>query len=401
MDFVTLSANLTVSLAHLTKLYLISPLINIFFWCSIYLSASLAIKIVKKIRYEIYNEDLKFKPQECSNKVIVITGSTSGIGLAASKFLLGKGFTIIACYFSKEEPGYEALESESQQAEPKLFLVELDIRSESSVKLCLEKVEEILSGHQQFKFHALVNVAGVGHMSKFQWQSRESIKSILATNLFGPIMMTREFMPLLVKSAPESRLVNVSSPLGLIPVEYNTVYAATKAGLIQFTNALRLDTISYNLKLTTILPGNVIKKTSILHPSLIQTRRAALLNNLTQEEIELYKQELDNHEKLRSKLENSKDKAYNLSIDITRRISGNLIRMGLLVSGALGEDKLEDSNLMNGFDNALRMRDPPREIFSGNRFFEIITSSILEMLSHVAIVDWSYLLKKSNVKLLG
>lgn len=386
-----------IALVQLAVNYLIWPLMQLYGWYLIYSSGLFVINILVKLRYEVYNEDLKYKPKECKNKVLVITGATSGIGLAAAKCFLSRGFIVVACYYSKEEPGYRELEDEINKGNgERLFLVALNVKSLDSIERCYQQVQDILNSNSQFKFHALVNVAGVGFMNRFQWQSRDKIRTTLETNLYGPIMMTREFMPLLVKNAPHSRLVNVSSPLGLLATPYNTVYGATKAGLTHFTNTLRIDAIRYKVKTVNILPGNFIRNTSILNSSYTSDHKT-LMATLTNEEKRLYEKDLKDHESLRVQMERVKDRPVNLSLDLEAKLSKNLKKLWLIFGGATSDQKLEDSHLMNAFDNAIRVRDPPKEMYAGNQCFEILGGACFELLCHAFLRDWTYFLANHNV----
>lgn len=389
--------------------YLLSIIFNIFFWYLVYATAILLFKVLYKLRFEVHNEDLKYTREECQRKLVVVTGATSGIGLAVTKYLHSKGFTVVACYFRPGEVGFRELEAKIQKetqaddgAEANtLHLVPLDITLQESIEQCHQRVVKILEENKRLRFHALINVAGVGFSSRFQWQPKKQTRAMLETNLVGPVMMSREFMLLMLKNSPHSRLINVSSPLGMLVAPFNTAYAATKAGLIQFSNALRVDAFDLGIKTISILPGNIIRNTSILNTD-CQMSQATLLDTLTEDERCLYGAELEERRLFILKMNKVKDRPLNLCLDVRDKLSKNIARAVLLFGGALSSNQnLEDTNLMNSFDNAVRMRSPPVQMYAGNRFFEIVCGACLDMLNYAFFRDLGYILAKFKLSAFG
>ena len=396
-------AQLSVSSSLLIWSRIVWPILSVYLWYQAYSLINVLVKFFYKLRYQVFNKDLKYTRNDCKQMVLVITGATSGIGLAATKFLHSKGFTVIACYYNKLEPGYRELEEKIEAYEGganSLYLIELDVTKQQSIVECHQRVIEILDQNKAAgkRFHALINVAGVGFLYKFQWQPRDTLRATLDTNFAGPVMLTREFMPLLVANGKHARLVNVTSPMSVFAAPYSCLYGATKAALVQFTNCLRVDALGHQFKTCLIYPGHFLTSTSILGTSLSKSQEE-LLATLSEEERRLYAKELERQEKFRAKLEHSsKRPKRSLEVDFRRRnLAQNLARLFIIASGWSSEPDLVDSPLMNSFEQAVRMRDPPMEIFAGNRFFELVTCSCLEVIHRVTLRDISLLLAKRKL----
>lgn len=84
---------------------------------------------------------------------------------------------------------------------------------------------------------------------------------LMAVNLFGVIRMTKSFLPLIRKS--QGRIVNVSSILGRVAQPLSGVYCITKFGIEAFSDVLRLEMKPFNVKVSTIEPGNFVSVTNV------------------------------------------------------------------------------------------------------------------------------------------
>jgi NAD(P)-dependent dehydrogenase (short-subunit alcohol dehydrogenase family) len=375
---------LTISISRLLVACIVCPLAKFAIGYVCYMLVGCLITILIKLRYEVYNEDLRLESNSDKKRVLVITGASSGIGLAVACHFLRRGFVVVACYFSKAEPGYDQLValtgSGATQESNRLHLVELDVRSQESIASCHATVTSILVDDPELRLHALINVAGVGVMHKFQWTPQAMIRNIVDTNLTGPLLMTRQFLHLLI-STPEARLINVASPLALFPATYSAVYAPTKAALTHFASVLKSDTMKHDLKTVTIQPGNLIMNTAILDSSLNQ-KMDRMAEQLSDEEKALHKDEMDRHQKLVDLVAKKHARATPFK-DL--RPSGKFVT---LLTGGLIEDKLQHSgSFFKSFDNAVCLRDPPKEMFAGNMLFNLLAAAFFQWAPRVILRD--------------
>ena len=381
---------------------LLGPALKFCVWYIIYSTVRILLKVALKLRYEVYNESLKLKRSEQANRLILVTGATSGIGLALTHHLVESGFPVIACFYSKQEPGYrqieELIEEKGSKSKPIVKLVELNVRSADSIRRCREEVNETLEANPDLGLHALVNVAGVAYMHKVQWMPDEYTRNVVETNLLGPMRMVKQFLPQLIR-APNSRIVNVASAIAFIPTPFNAAYCATKAGLTHYTNSIEIDLQKYGLKTVTIHPGNVIRNTSILTTS-IGDGLETIVAQLTDEELELYSEELEIHKREMSIVSKLQRKPGSLDLKWSSRFSTNAKRILARSTGCAVGDELQFTTFINSFDNAIRMFSPPREMFAGNRYFDTVIGSIIEIVGHSTRRDLGIALAKSAINIL-
>lgn len=328
-----------------------------------------------------------------SRKVILITGATSGIGLAVAKHLWSLGYSLaIGCY-ATSEPGYQELKElqqnrsagNKQQRQRMLFLM-LDVSDDRSVAEAYETLEKHLGDNQQRLF-ALVNNAGLGSLVPFAWLPKQDMFRLLDTNLTGAMRMTREFLPLLIKA--EGRIVNVSSGLGLLPGDSYATYGITKSSLIYLTKALNAELREpFNVRSVAVLPHNFIKNTNI--GAQISRQHKEGWQSLKPAERSLYRKEYERHSERLLELDRamaSRDKAASgrprrSNADVGDSFIGKYLAgpvRGLLraASGQNVAESLEESGMIESFELALRLQDPPELLFAGDNCYSLLVGSLL------------------------
>ncbi len=179
------------------------------------------------------------------DKKVLITGGTEGIGKALVAGLVAREVKQIAVMARKIE-GLNALEKEFPAAE---FLKLMgDVSDLNTIRNGVEKIRENWGS-----LDILVNNAGVVAAGLLENISDEDITSQIAINLTAPIVLTKYCLPLL-KESKEAAIMNISSGLGLIGMPYYSVYASTKSGIRQFSDALRRELTSANIQVICIYP---------------------------------------------------------------------------------------------------------------------------------------------------
>lgn len=173
------------------------------------------------------------------NKVILITGASSGIGKAIGEFLHQKGFTV---YGTSRNP---------QRIANSVFpLLALDVRDVESIKAAVAEVIK-LSG----RIDVLVNNAGVGITGPLEEIPTEEIKANFETNFFGPIEMMKAVLPHM-RQQKSGLIINITSIAGYMGLPYRSVYSASKGALSIITEALRMEVKSFGIEITDIAPGD-------------------------------------------------------------------------------------------------------------------------------------------------
>ncbi|WP_312242093.1 SDR family oxidoreductase [Pantoea sp.] len=177
-------------------------------------------------------------------KSILITGCSSGIGLAAAHDLLARGYRVLAaCRQEQDVARMEALGFTG---------ILLDLDDAQSVDRAADRVLA-LTDH---RLHALFNNGGFGLYGPLSTLSRQQLERQFATNFFGAHQLTMRLLPALQASG-DGRIVNTSSVLGLISTPGRGAYAASKYALEAWSDALRLELRASGVRVSLIEPGPI------------------------------------------------------------------------------------------------------------------------------------------------
>ena len=192
------------------------------------------------------------------NKVIVITGASSGIGEAAAEKFAKKGANLILVARRKEK--LEQVEKKLSKYSIKTMIQVCDVSDKEQVKQMSEKVIETFS-----KIDILVNNAGFVIYGKIKELSIEDIESQMKTNYFGTIYCTKSFLPYLLKQN-SGHIVNVASVGGSFGVPGIASYCATKFAMLGFSEGLHHELHGTNVGITVVSP--IMVRTDLFdHPS--------------------------------------------------------------------------------------------------------------------------------------
>jgi NAD(P)-dependent dehydrogenase (short-subunit alcohol dehydrogenase family) len=181
-------------------------------------------------------------------KSALITGGSSGIGLGLADALLrdGYGVTIVARRAAKLQDAARKLQSLGP-----VNAFAADLRDEHQIEAATASHESHFGG-----LDVLVNNAGVALGGPLEETMVKSIDLALAVNLRAALLCTRASVAMLVAAAP-SHVFNIASLAGLHGHQGMTTYAASKAGLIAFTDSLRAEFAGRGVKASAICPGFV------------------------------------------------------------------------------------------------------------------------------------------------
>lgn len=177
-------------------------------------------------------------------KLVWVTGGSSGIGNALSRLFIQKGKTVLVTARSLDK-----LEKLRQEFEDEhVFIEQCDIRDYNSLKKIYNNYKS------SYIFDTLINNAGVTSFKPFKYNDIEEIDSIVKTNLLGAIYATQIVLPDFITNN-RGKIINVLSVAAIKTFTNSSIYAASKAGLLAFSNVLREEIRKYNISLTNILPG--------------------------------------------------------------------------------------------------------------------------------------------------
>ena len=173
------------------------------------------------------------------NKVVLITGGSSGIGKSIGEFLHQRGFVV---YGTSRNP---------ERVLNSVFpLVALDVRDADSIHAAVAKVIAA-SG----RLDIVINNAGVGITGPLEEIPMEEMKKNFDTNFFGPIEVMKAVLPQM-REQKSGLIINVTSIAGYMGLPYRSVYSASKGALELITEALRMEVKSFGVHITNVAPGD-------------------------------------------------------------------------------------------------------------------------------------------------
>lgn len=172
-------------------------------------------------------------------KVVFITGASSGIGKAIGEYLHHKNFIVFG---TSRNPS---------KVENSLFpLVQLDVRDSNSIASAAAEVIE-----KAGRIDVLINNAGVGITGPLEEIPSEEIRNNFETNLFGPIEVMKKVLPQM-RTQKSGLIINITSIAGYMGLPYRSVYSSSKGALELITEALRMEVKSFGIHITNVAPGD-------------------------------------------------------------------------------------------------------------------------------------------------
>ena len=182
-------------------------------------------------------------------KVAVVTGSSSGIGLETSLLLAKNGFRTFATVRNLDKAN--AIRNISDKGELPIHVVELDVSSDKSVNAAIDKIND-----ESKRIDVLVNNAGYSLIGALEDLSMDEIKAQFETNLFGTIRVMKAVLPIMRKQKGGT-IVNVSSMAGRVGFPLFPVYSGTKFALEGVSESIRLETDPLGIKIVLVEPGTI------------------------------------------------------------------------------------------------------------------------------------------------
>jgi 3-hydroxy acid dehydrogenase/malonic semialdehyde reductase len=186
--------------------------------------------------------------EKSMNKIIMITGATSGFGRATAIKFAKSGYNVIITGRRKEK--LDDLEKELSGYKVKVLSLNFDVRKRY-------EVEDMIAGipDEWKEIDILVNNAGLAvGLSHIDDADVDDWDRMIDTNVKGLLYVTRAVAPLMVARS-SGHIFNISSIAGMDIYEYGNVYCATKSAVTSLSKAMRIDLLKHNIKVTNIAPG--------------------------------------------------------------------------------------------------------------------------------------------------
>ncbi|MBE5780944.1 MAG: SDR family oxidoreductase [Clostridiales bacterium] len=171
-------------------------------------------------------------------KVMIITGGSSGIGLAAARLFYEKGYTVYDFSRSGKDDGG-------------IHHIDVDVCDESAVRSAVSRVME-----QSGQIDLLINNAGYGISGPVEGTHTEDAKGLFEVNFFGNLNCTKAVLPHMRKRG-KGRIINISSVAAELSIPFQSFYSASKSAVSALTLALRSEVKPFGITVCAAMPGDV------------------------------------------------------------------------------------------------------------------------------------------------
>jgi NAD(P)-dependent dehydrogenase (short-subunit alcohol dehydrogenase family) len=173
-----------------------------------------------------------------SDRVVLVTGASSGIGLATAGAFAARGWRVYGT-------------SRTKRASGRVTMLELDVRDDEAAAACVAEVERREGG-----LDALVNNAGAMFFGPVEEVTLDAARALFETNFWGVLRMVNAVLPRMRRQG-RGHIVNVGSVAGTTAIPLNGFYAATKHALAGYTEALRHEVHALGVRVALVEPGDV------------------------------------------------------------------------------------------------------------------------------------------------
>lgn len=185
-----------------------------------------------------------------SNKTVLITGASSGLGESIAYEASRQGARVILCSRRANELS-NCLSKCEQLSQRKGAFFSMDIADYEDVERVSQQIKD------DFKqIDVLVNCAGMGLFQPFLETDFTETEKMFAVNVMGLIYLTQKIALMMAKNN-SGHIINIASQAGKMATPKSSIYAATKFAVIGFSNSLRLEMKPLGVSVTTVNPGPI------------------------------------------------------------------------------------------------------------------------------------------------
>lgn len=179
-------------------------------------------------------------------KTAIITGGTSGIGLATTKIFLAHDYN---CVLVGRNPArFEQIKSELNGS---IEFISADVRKVADCNKIISRTVKRFGG-----VDVLINSAGIYHEGAITSVEEKTFDDLFATNVKGTFFVTKAAVNELIKR--RGSIVNVASDAGIKGNYFCAAYSASKGAVVAFTKSLALELASYPVRVNCVAPGDIL-----------------------------------------------------------------------------------------------------------------------------------------------
>ncbi len=189
---------------------------------------------------------------ELESKKVLITGSTSGIGLAIAKTFAKQNSTVILNGFGTIDEIKTIIDDLSRQTSAKVFHYGADLTDPLAIEEMMKKIQAEIGS-----IDILINNAGVQHVEAIETFPVNKWDQIIAINLSAYFHTTRHAVGSM-KEKGWGRVINIASTHGLVGSPYKSAYVAAKHGVVGLTKVVALETGGLGVTCNAVCPGWVL-----------------------------------------------------------------------------------------------------------------------------------------------
>jgi short-subunit dehydrogenase len=176
------------------------------------------------------------------DKVVIVTGASSGIGFATAKLLAKNGAKLVLAARSKDK--LEALSKEL----PKSLVIVTDMREENQIKELIKQTIKHFG-----RVDILINNAGRGYDALIEEINTDKFRELFALDLLGPVALMKEVIPYM-KKQKEGAIVNISSGTALMALPGMGPYSSLKRALVGISLTAREELSDSNITVSVVYP---------------------------------------------------------------------------------------------------------------------------------------------------
>ncbi len=185
--------------------------------------------------------------KDIADKVVVLTGASGGIGAFISQALAKEKAIVVGVALSQQKLKQIQVDIEANGG--RFIGIPFDISRVENLSILVQKINELVGS-----VDILINNAAIEKFRYLQHYSLGDINSMFSVNLIAAIELTRLLLPSML-DRDRGHIISIASGSGKKGMPYNSVYSATKAGLLVWTDSMRQELNDCNVDISVVCPG--------------------------------------------------------------------------------------------------------------------------------------------------